>query len=66
MWFEVIGDRYDWMVPGKRSMVSYPGGRPHFGTRACVERGIELGLVKKIKKPVGWSVGKNGRAVKNA
>lgn len=66
MWFEVIGDKYDWFVPGARTMICYPSGQPHFGTRACVTSGVAAGKIKKIRKPAGWTVGKDGKAVKNA
>lgn len=58
-WFEVVGDRFDWM-PSPRRMVSYMPGRPHFGTRQCVRTGVEQGVVVEIERPNGWSVGKDG------
>lgn len=64
MWFEVIGPRYDWM-PSARTMVFYGPGQPHFGTKACVENGVKMGLVRKIAKPKGWKVGKDGVAVRD-
>lgn len=62
MWFEVIADRFDWFPKGRGVMVCFMSGRPHFGTRACVEAGLRLGKIRKIRKPTGWKVGKDGRA----
>lgn len=59
-WFEVTADRFDWM-PTPRRMVSYTPDQPWFGTDRCVAAGIARGAVRKIAKPKGWSVGKDGK-----
>lgn len=58
--FRVIGPRFDWM-PKQGVMVAYKQGYEGPGTKACVTKGLALGLVEEISRPEGFKIEK-GRA----
>ncbi|MBV2144242.1 hypothetical protein KUG47_12130 [Falsochrobactrum sp. TDYN1] len=59
-WFRVSGDKFDWS-PRRGYTVAYKYGHIGFGTRACIARGLELGVIELIEPPEGAKVGKDGR-----
>lgn len=59
-WFCVVGERFDWS-PCRGYVVAYKQGHVGFGTRACIAKGLKLGLIELIEQPEGAKVGKDGR-----
>lgn len=57
--FRVTGPRFDWM-PKRGVMVAYLHGYEGPGTRACVAKGLSLGLVEEIERPQGSRINKGG------
>ena len=57
--FRVIGPRFDWM-PKRGIMVAYQRGYEGPGTRACVNKGLSLGLIEEINRPLGSGDDKRG------
>lgn len=62
-WVE-ISRKFDWRVPGKRAMKSFPVGE-HFMTDEQADEAERVGAGKRIERPAGKKVGKDGQ-VKDA
>lgn len=54
--FRVTGPRFDWQ-PRPRVMVAYKHGYEGPGTRACIKRGLELGIIVVIPRPEEYKKG---------
>lgn len=55
--FRVTGPRFDWM-PKRGVMVAYKHGYEGPGTKACVAKGLSLGLIVEIPRPEGQTIAK--------
>lgn len=62
-WVE-LSRKFDWRVPGKRSWKAFPVGE-HYMTDEQADEAERIGAGKRVSRPEGKKVGKDGQ-VKNA
>lgn len=63
-WFRVTAKEFDFK-PSSNVVIAYKRDQIGFGTRACIEQGLQSGSIELIEKPENAYVGKNGKVYFN-